>query len=439
MRGIALKEGQDTIDSVPVQRRADGTIAISWSVLVPGETRARRRTTRAKAGTTQSVLRERAHDQARRILEGAGQVEWTKRSSMSDYLAGPVAKSVRETPGLAPKTRAKYLRYVALLEEEEAGRRSIGAFCKGSSLKKALARIATKSGTATARGCRKFLEAHVLSPLVTDEDVLDHDPIARVKIKLPQVKKTQKPEGGVALTEDERRRVIEWLVKADTDEEVAAKASCGGRVTREQGERKRRALVEMTLVQATCGLRVGEALALVKEDVYEKDGDLVINVTGDVSKTDKGREVPVVEPVGGAEAARVLRRRVMALGAGQPVFGAPIDPTKHWEERNALKGLGQKEQPEDTPSKRRRKIGLYVEIANDTGIELLRKYRSHVWRTTLATAWKARGVPEAIVSAYLGHSEEVDKNSYTGKFEPGVVANAIRGKQGKVLPLRQSA
>lgn len=438
MPQAALAEGQDTIDAAKGQYWEDGTVAISWSVLVPGEARARKRTTRGKRGTTVKELKRRAHRQAERMLAQAdGERRWTARSAMADYVRHGVTKGIEEEPGLRWRTRKSYLRLAAILEEE-AGRKTVGSFCRPKALKAMLRHVAVTHGTATAKQVRRFMGKYVMTPLVEDE-AIPANPLVGLSVTLPEHRASNKPEGGHAVSPEDRARCIEWLLAVDCE----ATASTGGRVTHEEAVRRRRGLVDITLLQATCGLRIGEALALTKEDVYRKDGVTVVRVRPEVSKTHRGREVPVADTVGNGEVARMVEARARRARAGWPIFGMPTDPSRPWDESNCMKGLRyvpprltkrqrdakrEKMGPRADGGERKipeRRLGLYHEMAKALGLPILEEEATHVWRATLATERKAEGMPADMVSALFGHSEEVDEQYYTDAFRPSQIVRAM--------------
>lgn len=438
MPQTALAEGENTIDSAKGQYWEDGTVAISWSVLVPGEARARKRTTRGKRGTTVKELKRRAHGQAEKMVAQAdGERRWTARSSMADYVRKGVVRAIEAEPELRWRTRKSYMRLAGILEEE-AGRKTVGSFCRARALKEMLRHVAATHGTATAKQVRKFMGKYVMTPLVEDE-AIPANPLVGLSVTLPQHKASNRPVGGKAIAPEDRRRCIEWLEAVDCE----ATASTGGRVTHEEAVRRRSELVNMTLLQATCGLRIGEVLALRKEDVYRKDGVLVVRVRPEVSKTHKGREVPVVDTIGNGEVAAMMEARASRARAGWPIFGMPTDPSRQWNESNCMKGLRyippkltkrqqaakrEKMGPRADGGERKipeRRLGLYHEMAKALKLPILEEEATHVWRATLATERKAEGMPADMVSALFGHSEEVDEQYYTDAFRPSQILKAM--------------
>lgn len=69
---------------------------------------------------------------------------------------------------------------------------------------------------------------------------------------------------------------------------------------------------------------------------------------------------------------------------------------------------------------------LYAEMADALDIPLLREVSSHVWRATLNTEWMGRGVPDALRAAFFGHSEDVNRSSYTDTSSTAQLVRMLR-------------
>lgn len=453
-----IAEGADTIDRVRMQTLADGRHQIVWFIRLPGETRARRQTTTGR-GATKAELQRRAHEKAERLLAEARSTSgWTAASPMGDYLERHVRPEVEGSPATRPRTKAAYARLVGILEEEAAGR-TVGAFCNGNELAAMLKRVATRHGTATAKQVRRFLRKHVLTPLYLDGAIPTSYPLADVAIDYPDSFKAHGRtvrHGNAAtrrvrptLSAQERARCVRWLLDVDCE----ATARAGGRVSREEAVRKRRSLVELTLLQATCGLRLAEALALTPEDV-DLGGDYpLIHVREEVSKTHEGRWV-VIDPAWEREVGSRLGRRVAETAPGVPLFAKPtVDPSVApvpgeslaWDEsrvQRALRNLDTPEQkaaakaraeahakherpPEWTRGIYARGDGLYHEMAHALEIGKLDDCSTHVWRRTLNTEMKARGVPAEMCAQQFGHSTEMNEQSYTSPMEARLIHESM--------------
>lgn len=471
-----LAEGADTIDRVTMQTLKDGRHQIVWFVRLPGEVRPRRQTTTGR-GVTKGELQRRAHERARQLLEEArGTSGWTSKSPMSDYLERHVRPEVEGSPATRPRTKASYARLVSILEEE-CGGRTVGAFCNGNELVAMLQRVAAAHGTASAKQVRRFLRKHVLSPLYLDGAIPSANPLADVSIDYPDSFRAggRTVKHGCAatrrvrptLTATERARCVRWLL----DDDCVATARAGGRVSREEAVRKRRALVELTALQATTGLRLAEALAITPEDV-DLTGDYpLIHVRAEVSKTHEGRWA-VIDPAWEREVGSRLARRVRETAPGAPLFGKPtVDPSvpladgrgaegRAWDENRVQRALRNVDTPEQKAADKARAEarekhvkppawtkgiyargdGLYHEMADALGIDKLHDCSTHVWRRTLNTEMKARGVPAEMCTQQFGHSTEMNEQSYTSPMEAQMVHDAMaRHRVGEVLPFESRA
>ena len=344
-------------------------------------------------------VRHKAKATAQELLSGAATGHWTRSSNMDDYIRKVSIDAVERNQfprPLRPNTQTKYIQLLELLARELRGM-AISDAVRPGTLAEALANIATEHGTVTARQVAKVSSKHVMRRLVTDE-IIDHNPLREMELELPEHVAKKKPKGGQALTPEERARVVEWLLAADTH---VAKGR--GRYTAEQKSAKRRLAVDVTLVQATCGMRINEVCSLTGADVT--DGDpMTLRVTEEVSKTHKGRTVPVMDE-------RVAERvRARLGGPADLVFGAPCAEGETWDKSNRQKALK----------------ALYKEMAAELDISLLGEVGTHVWRATLNTEWMMKGVPDALRAAHLGHGVDVNLSTYTDTSSTEQLVSMLR-------------
>lgn len=75
----------------------------------------------------------------------------------------------------------------------------------------------------------------------------------------------------------------------------------------------------------------------------------------------------------------------------------PAAPGKMWDASNAQKAIR----------------ALYDELADTLDIPLLCEVSSHVWRATLNTEWRDKGVLPELRAAYFGHTTETNERYYT--------------------------
>ncbi|OBA30294.1 hypothetical protein A5766_15925 [Gordonia sp. 852002-51296_SCH5728562-b] len=260
---------------------------------------------------------------------------------------------------------------------------------KYRTLEKALKGIAAEHGSETARQCRGVISKYVITQLIRDE-VIDGSPLAGVTIDLGSVKKSTKPTGGLALGRKDYHRVLHHLLALDPTDGITAPRR--GPYTIDHRIAVRRNAIDMMLLQATTGLRIGEARQITwDQSDTTADHRMTVTVTEEISKTKKGRTVPVLN----AAASEHLLARRETIG-GDYIVGAPSDPSKVWDQANAQKAART----------------LYREVADALDIELLRTHLTHVWRATLNTLL-LDVLPAEVRAAHFGHDTDQNRRTYT--------------------------
>ena len=214
MPRVALEPGQNSIERAANVKTDDGGYRMQWSVrLMNG--RILNRTTKGKC--SKGELRRRAHAKAQELIatSGGSVSAWRGSSSMSDFIRQEVLPSIAATDDsvLRPRTKSSYKRVLELSAEALKGFRIADAV-RPRNLEEALAGIASRNGTATARQCSKTMSKYVLEPLVRDE-VIAYNPLKSFKPRLPEHRATNKAPGGQALSPSERERVIVYLLSID--------------------------------------------------------------------------------------------------------------------------------------------------------------------------------------------------------------------------------
>ena len=235
--------------------------------------------------------------------------------------------------------------------------------------------------------------------------MLPSNPIAGLSFDLPEHKAGNKPDGGRGLTESEWKQALDWLLSDDWRSILDEDTPIRGKYSRQQLANVRRSIVEMTALQAATGLRIGEARALTWNEVRHDCS--TVEVTDEASKTHRGRIVPVLEP---RVVSMLLCRREACKGQGL-VFPSPAadDPWHEWDKSNCSKAVR----------------SLYKEMAKACDIELLQTTRSHVWRTTLHTVARNKGIPIELRAALFGHDPETAKRYYTDTNDISSVLSAF--------------
>ena len=364
MARTRLEPGQHTIDNVTPQRKGS-TVYIRWSGRLPDGTLHRARTQAATVGEA----RRRAKVMWVDILSSVGSGgQWRGSSAMTDYIA-EVSIPAIEGAELAPRTIYRYREVADLLKAAFTGR-SIADSTTFRALEAALQAIGRQRGRGTATQAKSVLSRYVLQQLVRD-GVLT----AR------------------ALTAAEYQRVLEWLLDLDPAEGVEAPKR--GPYSREDRVAVRRAAADLTILQATTGMRITEARQSTWEDA-EIGGTadaptMHITISAERAKTRRGRTVQILDD----RAAKHLIARRQTVG-GRYIIGSPAAPDTEWDRDNAQKIIA----------------ALYREIARECDAPLLETARSHVWRTTLNSLTEST-LSAAIRAAHFGHSTEENARSYT--------------------------
>ena len=390
MPRVALRPGEDSIDKTTIHVADDGTMSLQWCVRLPNGKVVRRNT---RGAGTKGELRRRAHDQAARLLTSFGSAgKWSSTSQMGEYVTKQAIPSVAGAPdsSLRPNSRTRYVRVLGFFAEEAKGL-CIADAVRPRTLEDALVSIAKKHGTASAKQTSKVVNKYVMQPLVRD-GVIASNPLRDFSPQLPERKLSNKAGGGQALTHEQRDEVIDYLLAVDPEETPAPKR---GRYSQRDRAARRALVVDVTLLQAFTGLRISEVRLLRRKNVSFEGDVAMVTVTSEVSKTHRGRVIPVTDP----RIVGRIRARLGSAGASPEaiVYDSPAAPGNVWDSSNAQKAIRQ----------------LYDEMAEALEIPLLHQVSSHVWRATLNTEWMSRGAPAEIRAAYFGHSAEVNREYYT--------------------------
>lgn len=396
-----LQPGQDTIDSAQIKPDSRGGYRMKWSIRLP-DGLTLRRDTRGKM--TKGELRAKARRQAEDLKATFGQQNnWRSSDLFGSYIKSEAMNAVKESPRIRDTTRERYILCLSIVADTLGGYPIADALRAGT-FGNALTSIAHQHGTATARQVRKVVNKWVIQPLILS-GVLASNPIAGLSFDLPEHKASNKPDGGKGLTECEWMRAIDWLLSDDWRSVLDESAPIRGKYSRHQLSNVRRSIIEMTALQAATGLRIGEARSITWNEVGQDCA--TVEVTNDASKTHRGRIVPVLE----SRVASMLQRRREDFGDHGLVFPSPAtdDPWREWDKSNCSKAVR----------------ALYEQMAEECGLELLRTARSHVWRSTLHTIARNKGIPIEMRAALFGHDPETARRYYTDTQDVSGVARAF--------------
>lgn len=402
-----LEPGEHSIDRVSKKDLPGGKVRIEWSVrlhdgrLVPGI---------RTQGDTLGEVRRKAKAKAAELLAQAGtDGTWKQGSKLTDYVE-KVSRPAVESAKLRENSKVRYRIVLDLLvgkcnSEDHRHANSLKGHSIASgttfrALEKCLQEIGRLHGGETARQARNVLGRYVLQQLKRD-GLIVASPIAGETLDLGQ-HGNPRTRGGQSLTRDQRNAVIDHLLDLDPADGVVKRQ---GRWPLEALIAKRANIIDLTLLQASTGLRVGEANLLEWRDVeVADDGQMHVHVREEVSKTHKARRVPVLDA---AVATRILERQNAAGGRGY-VIGSPADQGQPWDRDNCRKTAAD----------------FYGQLGHDLEIPLLATARTHVWRATLNTLMI--DVPEVIRSAFFGHDETVNRASYTDLTDTSTMITAAK-------------
>lgn len=397
-----LLEGEHSIDRA--QPTVSGDVKVlRWSVRPEGYAKPIKKRTQVPKRFTDGKLRERARAAAEQILRDEGRESaWNRSSEMANYITDVVRPLIVEDERLAARTKARYLLSLNHLiggcadvnhrPTKSLRRLDIKSGTRYAALEACLKEVARDHGAESARQARTVLSGYVLRQLKKDE-LLEVNVIRGERIDLTTGAKHRagRRTGGVALTALDYRRSLDYLL--DLDPSVGAVKPSRGRWTLDDVIAKRRAAIDLTLLQAATGLRMTEARLAWRSLVSDSPQAMSIDVVAAIAKGGIPRTAFVLEP----RVAEHLRLRIAQhLDNGAPIVGAPHDPATKWDSRNAARAVA----------------ALYVDMHHALGIAAFETERSHIWRATLNTMLLST-VPEVMRAAQFGHTADVNRKNYT--------------------------
>ncbi|WP_248922085.1 tyrosine-type recombinase/integrase [Olsenella intestinalis] len=366
------------------------TWSLQWHANVDGVTK--RHMTKVTDATRAEVYaaanRRFAELMALSRLPGDG--TWDQFKPMDAFVRDVCIPTVRENNygrKLRDRTVDAYVRCLTRYAEQVEGLRIADAIVPAS-LERCFKSIAVSSGNPTAKQTAKVVSRYVMGLLVKNR-VIEFNPMRQYSVEttVDEVRDVDVADERTLLPA-ERKRVVEHLLSLDPSSPARK------RWTAEQMTAKRSNVIDMTLVQATCGLRISEVRQLTRASVKDDGRRLTLTVSPSASKTHKGRVVPVMD-------LRVADRIIERLNRlpGDPdtlLFPSPVSNTV-WDARNVSKAMR----------------SFYDELSEDLGIPLLARVSTHVWRRVLNSEWANLGVPVERRAAYFGQSSEVNTRYYT--------------------------
>lgn len=407
-----LEPGQDNIASTKPRKSRDArgrTVwAMQWYINLNGQVS--KHSTRRVGGTANDCRQQaRAHaDRLRHEARMPGSGGWTASSRMDEFVervCRPLLMDNDYAHPLRPRTLERTNLKLDRFVEQVRGMR-ICDLTAPNTLSTIFKRIAVDHGNPSAEMSASAARKYVFDVAVRMQ-ILEYNPMRTVPIevtvnesKVRPHRGQNKPKGGVALSRDDHERVINYLLALDPTEPAAKRWSS------EERTQKRSSLIDMTLLQATCGLRLTEARSLRRRDVSEQDGTLILSVLDETSKTHRGRDVPVLS----ARCAQRLRERLAELPDDPDAVLFPAgDPTTVWGISSCTRAIR----------------AFYDELADALDIPLLRTHATHLWRTTLNSEWVDDKVPAERRAAYFGHTVDINRRKYTDMTDVSVLAGLV--------------
>ena len=403
-----LELGEHSIDRVNPRFNAEkDKWLLDWSVrLLDGQMVNKR-----SQAATRGEVKRRAKATAKELLTTGGGA-WKTSSKLSEYLE-LVSRPAIEKAQLRPNSQTRYLLALnqiagacaAHSHSSSLQKHSLGSGMNFRVLENCLQEIAKLHGSESARQARSVLSKYVIQQLNRD-GVLAGNPLAGMSIDLKiDARPHVSTRGGQALKRSEYNSVLDYLLGLDpADGQIKPSR---GRWSLEDRIAVRRNIADLTLLQATTGLRVSEANAITWKHIETSgDGTLHVLVTEDISKTHKARRVPILDE---RVADRLLERQNAARALDHYVIGSPADPSMIWDRDNCRKVAA----------------AFYGELARSLDIELLNTARTHVWRATLNSILLDQ-VPEVIRAAFFGHDVAVNRAAYTDLADTSGMVTAAK-------------
>lgn len=389
-----LQPGEHSIDVVSSRVAPNGHVWIDWCYRPLDGSKTRQ--VRSK-GPTAGIARDRALQHYRRLIAGQNQSSWKPTDRLADYIT-QVCSPAMEAAALAPRSKVSYRTMMKLLvgdcdrhtHRESLKDHTILSGTRFRVLEQCLVEIASLHGAPAAQCARSVLGRYVLDQLIRD-DLLEASPIAGKHLTMPDTTPATSHRGGVALSCDQWNAVMNHLLTLDPTSGITSPKA--GPYTLEDRIALRRNVIDVTLLQAVTGMRIGEATALTWAMVESTPTHVICHLTSEMTKTKRGRDVAIVDPLVGDH---LLARRRNAPDSW-PVIGAPTQPDHRWNRTQYSTAIA----------------AFYTELARDLDIPELITQRSHVWRATINTLTMTAGVPEVIRAAALGHTAQINRTHYT--------------------------
>lgn len=375
-----LEHGQDSIDrSTPSFNKDRGVWTLTWRVR---DYNGKLHTKRSQ-GRTKGIARRRARQKCEEILTVGAASTWKPSDLCEDYIDKVVIPAIQNS-GRKPRTIQDYTRSIGHMRTQSKGM-PLSALRKPKTVVALFDNVAANSGPEAARQMRSVTQNYMFREMILD-NLLDHDPTKGMSIQSLKVERNDK----YTPTPDEWWDMVKWVLADDLDQPMPGKTTPQAR--KKAAIARHRRAAELTLLQMATGLRITEAITLRwQQTTIDKQGHMWITVAPEQSKTAVGRTVPVLIPQ--VETALAALRETRDPGAyviPQPTSDKP------WDRSNATGAVRD----------------YYDGISQSGGPEFAAQISSHAWRRTLNTMM-APYLPVEVRAAYFGHTEQMNRRSYT--------------------------
>lgn len=400
-----LQPGEHTIREVS-GRVVNGSVWIDWCYRPVDGSATRRHRTKAP---TVGQARDRALRKYNQLIAAMSEVGWKPTDRLVDYI-DQVCSPAMQAGGLAAHSVSLYRAAMQLLvgrcdrhsHTQSLKNHTIASGARFRVIEACVREIASLHGVQAAYQARTVVSKYVLDRLVRD-DLIDSSPIAGKRLDIASAASSTRVRGGVALSVDQWNAVLNHLLNLDPT--VGVEPPKSGMYTLQDRIAIRRTVIDLTLVQAVTGMRVGEVSALTWPMVEWATDQVVCHLPDAITKTRRGRDIVITDP---GVIARLRERRDQADGSW-PVVGSPTKPDRVWDDRRRTAAIAQ----------------LYCELADVLNIPELDTQRSHVWRATINTLTMNAGVPDALRAAVLGHTTGVNRARYTDTMDTSAITTAL--------------
>lgn len=389
-----IEPGHTSIDRATPRKTPTGW-QLDWSVrLHDGRIKQRR-----SKGKTKGEVRARARRKAEEMLASTS-TEWTPRTPITTYIDKVTRPKIEESSQLKDLSKRRYLASLNLVAAELKGYSVFDAM-QFQVLEETLQAVA-KTHPGSVSSARTVLSTYIADALVR-AGVIQGNPIRGARLDI-RTQGEAGQNGRRTLTNGEYELVIKHLLSRDISGPLVEPKKGGARQSTINAHAR---ITRLTLLQAVTGLRISEANRLRWEHVEDDGEHVIINATRDIVKGRKGKEKGRYIPILRADVSDYLREH--REDGERYVVGSPTTTASAWDATNA---------DDKVPE-------LYKQIAEETGVEILRDLRSHSWRATLHGVYA--DVMDARTRADIfGHTEQVADKYYNDRANVEALIRATR-------------